>query len=67
MAFEHEVKPAELITEDKRRYAAPGGVGPNKSIVAFSAIRAQQADVPDDGRSASSAVRKRRPTASRRR
>ena len=38
IAFEQEVKPAELITEDKRRYAAPGGVGPNRSIVAFSAI-----------------------------
>jgi arsenite oxidase small subunit len=38
IAFEHEVKPAELVTKDKQRYAAPAGVGPNKSIVAFSAI-----------------------------
>jgi len=38
IAFDHEVKPAELVTEDKQRYAAPAGVGPNKSIVAFSAI-----------------------------
>jgi len=38
IAFDREVKPAELVTEDKQRYAAPAGVGPNKSIVAFSAI-----------------------------
>jgi Rieske Fe-S protein len=46
IAFEHEVEPAELITEDKRRYAAPGGVGPNKSIVAFSAICAHKLMYP---------------------
>ena len=45
-AFEHEVKPAELVTEDKQRYAAPGGVGPNKSIVAFSAICAHKLMYP---------------------
>jgi Rieske Fe-S protein len=46
IGFEHEVKPAELITEDKRRYAAPAGVGPNKSIVAFSAICAHKLMYP---------------------
>jgi len=45
-AFEHEVKPAELVTEDKQRYAAPAGVGPNKSIVAFSAICAHKLMYP---------------------
>ena len=38
IAFEREVKAVELVTGDKQRYAAPAGVGPNKSIVAFSAI-----------------------------
>ena len=38
IAFEREVKSAELVTEDKQRYRAPAGVGPDKSIVAFSAI-----------------------------
>ena len=38
LAFEREVKAAELATQDKQAYAAPGGVGPNRSIVAFSAI-----------------------------
>ena len=38
IAFDHEVKPADLVREDKQRYGAPGGVGPNSSIVAFSAI-----------------------------
>ena len=46
IAFEREVKPAELVTEDKQRYAAPGGVGPNKSIVAFSAICAHKLMYP---------------------
>jgi Rieske Fe-S protein len=46
IAFEHEVKPAELVTKDKRRYAAPAGVGPNKSIVAFSAICAHKLMYP---------------------
>jgi len=46
IAFEHEVKPAELVTEDKRRYATPAGVGPNKSIVAFSAICAHKLMYP---------------------
>src|SRR4051812_16407906 len=38
LAFDHEVKPADLVTEDKQRYAAPAGVGASKAIVAFSAI-----------------------------
>lgn len=46
LAFEHEVKPVELVTEDKRRYAAPAGVGPNRSIVAFSAICAHKLMYP---------------------
>ena len=44
--FEHEVKPVELTTEDKQRYAAPAGVGPGKSIVAFSAICAHKLMYP---------------------
>jgi arsenite oxidase small subunit len=46
IAFEHEVKPAELMTEDRHRYAAPAGVGPNRSIVAFSAICAHKLVYP---------------------
>ena len=46
IAFEHEVKAAELVTEDKRHYAAPAGVGPSKSIVAFSAICAHKLMYP---------------------
>ena len=46
IAFEREVKPIELVTEDKQRYAAPAGVGPNKSIVAFSAICAHKLMYP---------------------
>src|SRR6187399_1592663 len=46
IAFEREVKAAELVTEDKRRYAAPAGVGANKSIVAFSAICAHKLMYP---------------------
>jgi len=46
IAFEQEVKPAELVTEDKQRYAAPAGVGPDKSIVAFSAICAHKLMYP---------------------
>lgn len=45
-AFESDVKPAELVTEDKRHYAAPAGVGPNRSIVAFSAICAHKLMYP---------------------
>ena len=46
IAFDREVKPAELVTEDKQRYAAPAGVGPGKSIVAFSAICAHKLMYP---------------------
>jgi len=46
LAFEREVKPVELVTEDKQRYAAPPGVGPNRSIVAFSAICAHKLMYP---------------------
>ena len=46
IAFEREVKPVELVTEGKQHYAAPGGVGPNKSIVAFSAICAHKLMYP---------------------
>jgi arsenite oxidase small subunit len=46
IAFEHEVKSAELVTQDKQRYAAPAGVGPDKSIVAFSAICAHKLMYP---------------------
>jgi len=46
LAFEREVKPVELVTGDKQPYAAPAGVGPNKSIVAFSAICAHKLMYP---------------------
>jgi Rieske Fe-S protein len=46
IAFKNEVPPAELVTEDKRRYAAPAGVGPKESIVAFSAICAHKLMYP---------------------
>jgi len=46
LALEREVRGAELVTEDKQRYAAPAGVGPNRSIVAFSAICAHKLMYP---------------------
>ena len=46
LAFEREVKAVELATEDKQRYAAPAGVGPQRSIVAFSAICAHKLVYP---------------------
>jgi Rieske Fe-S protein len=46
MAFGSEVKPVELVTQDKQRYAAPAGVGRNRSIVAFSAICAHKLMYP---------------------
>jgi Rieske Fe-S protein len=46
LALERAVEPAELATEDKRRYAAPAGVGPKRSIVAFSAICAHKLMYP---------------------
>ena len=45
-SFEQEVKPADLLTEGKERYASPGGVGPGRSIVAFSAICAHKLMYP---------------------
>jgi len=46
IAFEREVPATELVTKDKQRYAAPAGVGPNRSIVAFSAICAHKLMYP---------------------
>ena len=46
IAFEQEVKPAELVAENKERYAAPAGVGSKRSIVAFSAICAHKLMYP---------------------
>lgn len=46
IAFQREVKEAVLVRQDKQRYAAPAGVGPNKSIVAFSAICAHKLMYP---------------------
>jgi Rieske Fe-S protein len=46
LSFAQEVTPTELATEDKRRYAAPGGVGADRSIVAFSAICAHKLMYP---------------------
>ena len=48
-AFDQEVKPAELVTEGKQRYAAPAGVGAARSIVAFSAICAHKLMYPTSG------------------
>jgi arsenite oxidase small subunit len=46
LAMEREVGAVELTTEDKQRYSAPVGVGPDKSIVAFSAICAHKLMYP---------------------
>jgi arsenite oxidase small subunit len=46
LAFEREVRPVELTTEAKQAYASPAGVGPKKSIVAFSAICAHKLMYP---------------------
>jgi arsenite oxidase small subunit len=46
LAMEREVGAALLATESKERYASPAGVGPNKSIVAFSAICAHKLMYP---------------------
>jgi arsenite oxidase small subunit len=46
LAMEREVGAVELTTEDKQRYIAPAGIGPNKSIVAFSAICAHKLMYP---------------------
>jgi len=46
IAFEREVPATELVTRDRQRYAAPAGVGPNRAIVAFSAICAHKLMYP---------------------
>lgn len=46
LALDGEVKATELSTEAQQRYAAPAGVGPRKSIVAFSAICAHKLMYP---------------------
>ena len=46
IAFEREVPATELLTKDKQHYAAPAGVGPNRTIVAFSAICAHKLMYP---------------------
>jgi arsenite oxidase small subunit len=46
IASGQEVEPAELVTESRHRYAAPAGVGANRSIVAFSAICAHKLMYP---------------------
>jgi arsenite oxidase small subunit len=47
LALEREVGTTnDLATEAKARYASPAGVGPNKSIVAFSAICAHKLMYP---------------------
>jgi Rieske Fe-S protein len=46
LAFEREIKGVELATEARQPYASPGGVGPRKGIVAFSAICAHKLMYP---------------------
>ena len=46
LALDREVGATELATEAKQAYAAPAGVGPKKSIVAFSAICAHKLMYP---------------------
>lgn len=46
LALATEVRGSELATERQQRYAAPAGVGPTKSIVAFSAICAHKMMYP---------------------
>lgn len=46
LALQGEVKGADLVTEDRQRYVAPAGVGPQRSIVAFSAICAHKLMYP---------------------
>lgn len=47
LALEREVAAtADLSTEAQQRYASPAGVGPNKSVVAFSAICAHKLMYP---------------------
>lgn len=46
LVLDRAIEPAELATEDKRRYASPAGAGPNHAIVAFSAICAHKLMYP---------------------
>jgi arsenite oxidase small subunit len=46
LALDNAVGGAPLATEAKQSYSAPAGVGPNKSIVAFSAICAHKLMYP---------------------
>jgi len=46
LALDGEVRDTELLTEAKQPYAAPAGVGPGRSIVAFSAICAHKLMYP---------------------
>jgi arsenite oxidase small subunit len=46
LALDRAIEGTELATENKQRYASPAGVGPNKSIVAFSAICAHKLMYP---------------------
>jgi arsenite oxidase small subunit len=46
LALDRSVHGTELATQDKQRYASPAGVGPTKSIVAFSAICAHKLMYP---------------------
>ena len=46
LAMDSAVAPIELVTEAKQAYSAPAGVGPGKSIVAFSAICAHKLMYP---------------------
>jgi Rieske Fe-S protein len=46
LALEREVRGTELATEAQQRYASPAGVGPGRSIVAFSAICAHKLMYP---------------------
>ncbi len=46
LLMDSAVDAVELVTEARQRYAAPAGVGPNKAIVAFSAICAHKLMYP---------------------
>lgn len=46
LALDRAVAPAEVATRDQQRYASPAGVGPKRSIVAFSAICAHKLMYP---------------------
>lgn len=46
LALGRAIEGTDLATQDKQRYASPAGVGPRKSIVAFSAICAHKLMYP---------------------